>query len=325
MAKLNIIEAVNNALDFELSKDKSVVVLGEDVGVDGGVFRATEGLLKKYGPSRVFDTPLSESGIIGASIGMAVYGLRPVAEIQFTGFVYLAFNQLVAHAAKIRTRTRGRYTVPLVLRTPHGGGFRALEHHGESMEAYYLHTAGLKVVMPSTPSDTKGLLISAIRDPDPVIFLEPTRLYRAIKEEVPEGGHTVPIGKARIVKKGNDATIITYGTMVRPCMQAAEVMAEKGREIEVIDLRTLSPLDEEAVLNSVKETGRAVVVHEAPKNCGLGAEISALIGEKILFSLKAPVLRVAAYDVPYPFFMNENNYIPNEKKIISALNKVMAY
>ncbi len=325
MAKLNIIEAVNNALDFELSKDKSVVVLGEDVGVDGGVFRATEGLLKKYGPSRVFDTPLSESGIIGASIGMAVYGLRPVAEIQFTGFVYLAFNQLVAHAAKIRTRTRGRYTVPLVVRTPHGGGFRALEHHGESMEAYYIHTPGLKVVMPSTPSDTKGLLISAIRDPDPVIFLEPTRLYRAIKEEVPEGGHTVPIGKARIVKKGNDATIITYGTMVRPCMQAAEVMAEKGREIEVIDLRTLSPLDEEAVLNSVKETGRAVVVHEAPKNCGLGAEISALIGEKILFNLKAPVLRVAAYDVPYPFFMNENNYIPNEKKIISALNKVMAY
>lgn len=325
MTKMTIIEAVNNALDFEMSKDKSVVLLGEDVGVDGGVFRATEGLLKKYGPNRIFDTPLSESGIVGTAIGMAVYGLKPVAEIQFSGFVYLAFNQLVAHAAKLRTRTKGRYHVPLVIRTPHSGGFRALEHHGESMEAYYIHTPGLKVVMPSTPSDTKGLLISAIRDPDPVIFLEPTRLYRAIKEEVPEGDYTVPLGKAKIVKEGNDATLITYGTMVRPCMEAAKLMADKGKEIEVIDLRTLSPMDEETVINSVKKTGRAVIVHEAPKNCGLGAEISALINEKILFNLKAPVLRVASYDVPYPFFMNENNYIPTEKQITSALNKVMTY
>ena len=317
------IQAINNALAQEMERDENVVVLGEDVGVDGGVFRATEGLQKKFGVNRVFDTPLAEAGIIGTAIGMALYGLRPVAEIQFSGFTTLAYNQLVDHAAKFRNRSRGRYTAPIVVRAPHSGGFRALEHHGESQETSYIHIPGLKVIMPSTPFDTKGLLIAAIRDPDPVIFFEPIKLYRAFKEDVPEKPYTVQIGKANVIKDGKDITLITYGTMTRPTEEAAKTVEAEGIDCEIIDLRTLSPLDWDTVLSSVKKTGRAVVVHEAPKTLGLGAEISARINENILFSLEAPVLRVTGYDTPMPYLKMEGEYIPNAAKIVKAIKEVM--
>ena len=325
MAKLTIIEAINQALQQEMEADKKVLVMGEDVGVDGGVFKATVGLYKKFGPKRVLDTPLSEAGIIGTAIGMALYGMKPVAEVQFSGFMYLGFNQLISHAAKMRNRTRGRYRASIVVRTPHSGGFKALEHHGESTESYYIHTAGLKVVMPSTPYDAKGLLISAIRDPDPVIFLEPTRLYRAIREEVPEKSYTIPIGKAKTVKEGTDVTIVSWGTMVRPSLEAANTVAAQGINAEVIDLRTLSPFDEEAVIKSVEKTGRLVIVHEANKTLGFGAEISARVNEKALLSLEAPILRVTTPDVPYPLAKLEDSYLPNTKKIVDAVNKVVKF
>ena len=325
MAKLTIIEAINQALQQEMEADKKVLVMGEDVGVDGGVFKATVGLYKKFGPKRVLDTPLSEAGIIGTAIGMALYGMKPVAEVQFSGFMYLGFNQLISHAAKMRNRTRGRYRASIVVRTPHSGGFKALEHHGESTESYYIHTSGLKVVMPSTPYDAKGLLISAIRDPDPVIFLEPTRLYRAIREEVPEKSYTIPIGKAKIVKEGTDITIVCWGTMVRPSLEAANSVASQGVNAEVIDLRTLSPFDEEAVIKSVEKTGRLVIVHEANKTLGFGAEISARVNEKALLSLEAPILRVTTPDVPYPLAKLEDSYLPNTKKIVDAVNKVVKF
>lgn len=325
MAKLTIIEAINQALHQEMEADKKVLVLGEDVGVDGGVFRSTEGLLKKFGPKRVLDTPLAEAGIIGTAIGMALYGMKPVAEIQFSGFMYLGLNQLISHAAKIRNRSRGRYKASIVVRAPHSGGYKALEHHSESTESYYIHTAGLKVVMPSTPYDAKGLLISAIRDPDPVIFLEPTRLYRAIREEVPEKSYSIPLGEAKVVREGTDISIVTWGTMVRPSLEAANNVAAQGISAEVIDLRTLSPFDEEAIIKSVQKTGRLVIVHEACKTLGLGAEISARVNEKALLSLEAPILRVTAPDVPYPLFKLEEHYLPNAKKIVNAINKVVKF
>ena len=277
MAKRTLVDAINSGLMVEMEKDPSVIVLGEDVGKEGGVFRVTEGLQVKFGPKRVFDTPLAESGIIGVSIGMAVKGLRPVAEIQFEGFLHPAMDQIMNHAARIRNRSRGRYTCPLVIRSPWGGGIHAPEHHSESPEALFAHTPGIKVVVPSSPYDAKGLIISAIRDPDPVLFFEPKRIYRAVREEVPDGEYTVPIGKAKVIREGGDLTIISWGAMVREVLRAAETAEKEGFKAEVIDLRTISPMDEETYLESVRKTGRVVIVHEAPPTCGVGAEIIARI------------------------------------------------
>jgi len=325
MTKLTIVEAVASALMQEMANDPRVIVMGEDVGKDGGVFRATEGLFGKYGPNRVIDTPLAESAIVGTAIGMAVYGLRPVAEIQFDGFMYYAFHQLESHAGRIRNRSRGRFTVPLVLRAPYGGGIKALEHHSEANEAYWAHTPGLKVVIPSTPYDTKGLLISAIRDPDPVIFLEPKRIYRAFKEEVPDESYTVPIGEAKVRREGSDVTLITFGAMVRLSMDAAEDMAKQGINVEVIDLRTIAPMDTDTIIASIRKTGRCVIVHEAKPTGGIGAEIIAQINEKALLNLVAPVERVTAFDVVFPLFRLEDFYLPNKPRIINAINKVMGF
>ncbi|MBI4159377.1 alpha-ketoacid dehydrogenase subunit beta [Candidatus Woesearchaeota archaeon] len=321
MAKLNIVEALNLALNQEMEKDDSVLVLGEDVGIDGGVFRVTEGLYKKFGKDRVIDTPLAEPGIVGTSIGLAVNGFKPVAEIQFSGFIYSAFDQIVSHAARIRNRSRGRFTCPLVVRAPYSGGIKALEHHSESMENIFVHTPGLKVVIPSTPSDAKGLLISAIRDPDPVIFYEPKRIYRAIKEEVNEKEYTIPIGKAKVAKEGSDVTLISWGAMVRECLEAAEKVEAS---CEVIDIRTLKPLDIDAIIDSVKKTGRVVIVHEAPKTSGFGAEITALINEKALLNLQAPVKRVTGFDTIFPYAKMESAYLPDER-IEKGIREVLEF
>ena len=325
MARLTIVEAVRDALNCEMANDERVIVLGEDVGVDGGVFRATDGLYKKYGQKRVIDTPLSESGIVGSSIGMAAAGLLPVAEIQFDGFTYPALDQLFSHAARLRNRTRGALTCPLVVRFPYGGGIRALEHHNESPETYFVHTPGLKVVIPSNPYDAKGLLIASIRDPDPVIFMEPKRIYRAIKEEVPEEAYTVEIGKAKITREGTDVTLIAWGAMVREAMKAADQAAPQGTSCEVIDVRTLNPCDWDTLLISAQKTGRVIVVHEAPRTLGFGAEISARVQEKALLSLKAPILRVTGYDTPFPYFKLENEYLPSTLRIMNAIDQVMKF
>lgn len=325
MALLNLVQAVNDALRTEMRRDEHVVVMGEDVGLDGGVFRATEGLLKEFGPNRVIDTPLAESGIVGTAIGMAAYGLRPVAEIQFDGFMPPAFDQIVSHAARLRWRSRGRFSVPLVVRAPYSGGIRALEHHSESPEAFYVHTPGLKVVIPSTPHDAKGLLISAIRDPDPVIFLEPKRIYRAFREEVPEGDYTVPLGKAKIAREGTDVSVIAWGAMMRIALEAADQVAQQGISAEVIDLRTLSPLDIETIVNSAQKTGRVVIVHEAPRCLGFGAEITALLMERALLHLQAPVMRVAGFDTPIPLLKMENYYLPDAPRVVRAINRVMSF
>lgn len=322
--KINIIQAVNQALEHAMKQDKNVVVLGEDVGVNGGVFRATDGLYKKFGKDRVIDTPLTEEGIVGVSIGMAVNGLKPVAEIQFSGFLAPAFDQIFSHAARIRSRSRGRFTCPLVIRTPAGGGIRALELHCEVPEAFFAHTPGVKVICPSTPYDTKGLLLSAIKDPDPVIFLEPMRLYRAIKQEVPSTAYTIPIGKARIAREGTEITVITWGAMVKYTLDAVEKIQEKV-DVEVIDLRSIYPFDSETIVKSIEKTGRAVVVHEAPKTSGFGAEIVATINEKALDALEAPVLRVTGYDMALPFAKMELDFIPSEERIIKAINQVLDY
>lgn len=325
MARLTIVEAVRNALDVELERDETVIVLGEDVGIDGGVFRATDGLFKKYGDHRIIDTPLAESAIVGTSIGMAVNGLKPVAEIQFDGFTYPALDQIFSHAARIRNRTRGRYTCPLVVRFPYGGGIRALEHHNESPETYYVHTPGLKVVIPSNPYDTKGLLIAAIRDPNPVIFMEPKRVYRAIRGNVPEEAYTVEIGKAKIAREGTDVTLIAWGAMMRETLKAADAAAAQGVKAEVVDVRTLSPCDWDTILASAQKTGRVIIVHEAPRTLGFGAEIAARIQEKLLLYLKAPVLRVTGYDTPFPYFKLENEYLPSPEKIGKAIEQVMKF
>lgn len=324
MANLTLIEAINRALHQEMAADETVIALGEDVGRDGGVFRATEGLWQKFGPNRCIDTPLAESGIVGTSIGLAVYGMKPVAEIQFEGFSYPALDQIISHAGKIRNRSRGKYHVPMVLRMPYGGGIKALEHHGEAPEAFYAHIPGIKVVIPSTPYDAKGLLISAIRDPDPVIFFEPKKIYRSFREEVPDESYEIPLGKARIAKQGKDLTIITWGAMVHVALQTAEQLKEKY-DIEIIDLRTLVPYDLQAILASVQKTGRCVVLHEAIKTSGFGAEISALLMENALLSLQAPVLRVTGYDIPYPLAKLENYYLPDAKRLMAAIEKVMKF
>ncbi|MEE8076581.1 MAG: alpha-ketoacid dehydrogenase subunit beta [Candidatus Binatia bacterium] len=325
MANLNIVQAVNLTLKQEMEKDPRLVVMGEDVGQNGGVFRATKGLLQDFGENRVVDTPLSESAIVGAAIGMAAYGLIPVVEIQFMGFTYAAMEQLVSHAARIRTRTRGRYHCPMVVRTPYGAGIHAPEHHSESIEAFFVHTPGLKVVVPSTPYETKGLLISSIRDPDPVIFMEPARIYRAIKEEVPDEEYSIPLGQARVVVEGNDITLIAWGAMLQPTLQAAEIVQEEGIEPEVIDLRTLYPLDTEAIIASVKKTKRAVVIHEAPRSCGLGAEVIAQINEEALLHLEAPVERVTGFDTVIPLPKMEHHYLPDAKRVVDAIEKVMGF
>ena len=323
MAKLTMVEALNLALKQEMKKSKEVLILGEDVGIDGGVFRVTEGLQKMF-PGRVFDTPLAESGIVGASIGLAACGFRPVAEMQFEGFIFPAFDQIVNHASRIRNRSRGRFTCPIVIRSPIGGGVKGLEHHSESPEAYFAHIPGIKVVIPSTPYDAKGLLVSAIRDPDPVIFFEPKRIYRAIKQDVPDKEYTIPLGKARVVAEGTDVTVISYGATVRECEQAVENLKDHV-SIELIDLRTIRPLDVDTVMTSVKKTGRVVIVHEAQKTMGVAAEVIALINEHALLSLNAPVERVTGYDVIVPLPKLEEYYVIDEKRIAEAIEKVVNF
>lgn len=324
MAQMTIVQAVNNALRLEMRRDDRVVVLGEDVGRNGGVFRCTQGLIDEF-PNRVFDTPLSEVGIVGTSIGMALYGLRPVPEIEFLDFIYSAFDQIVSEAAKMRYRSGGQYTVPMTIRAPYGGGIKGGHYHSQSSEAYFTHTAGLKVVVPSTPYDTKGLLLSSIRDPDPVVFLEPKKLYRAFREEVPEGDYTVPIGQARVRREGKDVSIFTWGYMVNVSLEAAERAArEKSVEAEVVDLRTLVPLDAAAVLDSVKKTGRVVIVHEAPRTGGYGGEISAIIAEKAVEYLRGPIVRVTGFDTPFPYAL-EDVYMPSPDRVLAAIDKVMAF
>ena len=324
MVVANIVQSVTMALRQELARDKNVVVLGEDVGVNGGVFRATEGLQKEFGANRVIDTPLAELSIVGCAIGMAVNGLKPVAEIQFSGFVYAAFDQLLSHAGRIRMRSRGRFTCPLVLRAPYGGGIKALELHCESGESIFAHIPGIKMVIPSNPYDTKGLLAAAIRDPDPVIFYEPMRIYRAIKQDIPEKEYIVPLGKANIAQEGDDLTLIAWGAMVKTCSDAIEKLNNKY-SVELIDLRTINPYDAETIINSVKKTGRCVIVHEAIRTSGFAAELIASINEKALLSLEAPVVRVTSPDVPFPLAKLENYYLPDVNRIIKGIEKVMSF
>ena len=324
MAVANIVQAVTMGLRQEMARDKNVIVLGEDVGVNGGVFRATDGLQKEFGADRVIDTPLAELGIVGASIGMAVNGMKPVAEIQFSGFVYAAFDQLLSHAGRIRMRSRGRFTCPLVLRTPYGGGIRALELHCESGEALFSHIPGIKMVIPSNPYDTKGLLAAAIRDPDPVIFYEPMRIYRAIKQDIPEKEYIVPIGKANIVQEGNDLTLIAWGAMLKTCSDAIEKLNNKY-SVELIDLRIINPYDAETIISSVKKTGRCVIAHEAIRTSGFAAELIASINEKALLSLEAPVVRVTSPDVPFPLAKLESYFLPDVNRVIKGIEKVMSF
>ncbi len=317
---VNMVGALNNALEQIMKADDKVVLLGEDIGKDGGVFRVTDGLEDKFGSGRVVDTPLAESVILGSAIGMAISGMRPIPEIQFAGFMLMGFDQLVNHAARYRTRSRSRFSVPMIVRTPVSGGVRTLEHHSDSPEAYYSHIGGLIVVEPSNPYDAKGLLMRAAKMDDPVIFLEPTKLYRLFKQEIPDEAYEVPIGKANIVQEGDKLTIVTLGTMV-PLVK--EVVAKKGVSAEIIDLRTINPLDEETIINSAKKTGRVVIVHEAQTSFGVGAEIAARIAEKAIFELSAPIIRVGSHSLPYPFPGYENYYIPNAIKVSKAIDKVL--
>jgi 2-oxoisovalerate dehydrogenase E1 component beta subunit len=326
MPKLTIIQAVNDAIRTAMRADGRVVVFGEDVGKKGGVFGATDRIQQEFGEARCFDTPLSEDGIVGTAIGMSLNGLRPIAEIQFQDFIYPAFDQIVNEMAKFRYRSGGQYACPMVVRTPYGGGIRGGLYHSQSGEAYFCHTPGLQVVIPSTPYDTKGLLLAAIRGADPVIFMEPKRIYRdpSLAEEVPEELYEVAIGRARVAREGTHASVFCYGAMVPVCMQAADRAAANGVSVEVVDLRTLLPLDEEAVLASARKTGRVIVVHEAPKFCGFGAEISALLAEEAVDALEAPVVRVAGFDTPFPNAL-ENYYMPDALRVLDAVERVMAW
>ncbi|MBL8863856.1 MAG: alpha-ketoacid dehydrogenase subunit beta [Planctomycetes bacterium] len=324
MANLTLIQAVNDGLKTAMRADPSVLVFGEDVGPKGGVFLATEGLTKEFGAGRCFDTPLSEDGIVGAAIGMAVNGLRPVCEIQFQDFIFPAFDQIVSEAAKLRYRSGGQYTAPMVIRTPYGGGIRGGLYHSQSGEAYFCHTPGLKVVIPSTPYDAKGLLLASIADPDPVLFLEPKALYRTVKGEVPEGQYTVDLSTLRTAREGKSVTVFCYGAMVPVCLKAADQAAEKGIECLVVDLRTLLPLDEEGVLEAAKQTGRVVVVHEAPRFCGFGGEISAIIAENAIEYMEAPIARVTGFDTPFPNTL-EHHYMPDDRRVLDAIEHVWNY
>ena len=319
---LTLVQAVRDGLKGEMQRDDDVVVMGEDVGENGGVFRATEGLYEEFGDDRVIDTPLAESGIIGAAVGMAAYGMKPVPELQFSGFMYPGFDQIVSHAARFRNRSRGRFSLPMVIRAPYGGGIRAPEHHSESKEAFYTHEAGLKVAIPSTPYDAKGLLAASVRDPDPVLFLEPKLIYRAFREEVPNDPYTVELGEAAVRREGADVSLFTWGAMTRPSLEAAQSVADEGIDVEVVDMRTLSPMDTEAVVESFKKTGRAVVVHEAPKTGGLAGEITATIQEEALYYQEAPIERVTGFDVPYPLYALEDYYMPEDARIEDAIREV---
>jgi pyruvate dehydrogenase E1 component beta subunit len=324
MPVMNVIQAVNDALRLEMRRDPRVVVLGEDVGAFGGVFRATAGLQQEFGAARVVDTPLAEGGIIGAATGMALYGLRPVAEIQFADFIFPAFDQIVNEVAKFRYRSGGQYPCPLTIRTPYGGGIKGGHYHSQSPEALFLHVPGLKVVVPSGPYDAKGLLLSAIRDPDPVLFFEPKRVYRAAKGEVPEGEYLIPLGQAAVTRPGTELTLIAWGAMWHEADQAAREAEAEGIDCELLDLRSLQPLDIEAITASVKKTGRAVVIHEAPRTCGFGAELAALIQERCFLSLEAPVARVTGFDTPFPYTL-ESEYLPRAPRILQAIRATMTY
>ncbi|HKT31534.1 MAG TPA: alpha-ketoacid dehydrogenase subunit beta [Gammaproteobacteria bacterium] len=323
MAKLAMVEAITQAMAYELEHDPAVVVLGEDVGINGGVFRATNGLQQRFGKERVMDTPLAEALIAGLSIGMAAMGMKPVAEIQFSGFIYPTVDQMINHAGRLRTRTRGRLHVPMVLRAPSGGGIHAPEHHSESNEALFAHMPGIRVVMPSSPTRAYGLLLAAIRDPDPVVFLEPTRLYRMNKQEVEDNGQALPLDTCFVLREGGDVTLVSWGAMIHESLQAAAKLAEEGVGCEVIDLATVSPIDFETILESVEKTGRLVIVHEAPRNCGVGAEVAATVAEKAIYSLKAPVERITGYDVPMPLFKLEHDYMPSVERVIKGIRRVL--
>ncbi len=324
MAELNLVQAINLALAQEMEADERVVVLGEDVGLNGGVFRVTEGLQEKFGADRVADTPLAESGIMGSAIGLAMAGMRPVPEIQFEGFMGPAYDQLVNHAARYRTRTRGAITIPMTVRVPVGGGIHAPELHSDSPEAIYAHHPGLKVVMPSTPHDAKGLLISAIRDPDPVVYFEPKRVYRSFKEEVPEEEYTIPIGEAKVISEGDDITVVTWGAPVFQCLDAMDNLPE-DLSVELIDLRTIFPIDIDTIAQSVEKTGRCVIVHEAPRTCGMGAELSALIQERCFLHLEAPVQRVTGFDTVMPYYKLELDYLPESPRIQKGILECTSY
>ncbi|MFQ5950849.1 MAG: alpha-ketoacid dehydrogenase subunit beta [Candidatus Geothermarchaeales archaeon] len=324
MPVLNLVQAINAALEEEMIRDDRVLIIGEDVGVDGGVFRVTDGLLQKFGPERVVDTLLAESGIVGTAIGMALYGLKPIVEIQFMDFIYPAFDQIVSELIKMRYRSGGEFLAPVVIRTPYGGGIKGAHYHSQSSEAFFVHMGGLKVVVPSNPYDAKGLLKSAVRDEDPVIFMEPKRIYRTVKMEVPEDDYTIPIGEAQVVREGTDVALLTYGAMLHEALRAADLAKEEGIETKLVDLRTLVPLDIEAVLKAVRETGRVVVHHEAPRTCGFGAELVAQIAEKALEYLEAPVRRVTGFDTPFPY-KHEETYLPNATRLSAAIRDVASF
>ncbi|MGA2199075.1 MAG: alpha-ketoacid dehydrogenase subunit beta [Nitrososphaerales archaeon] len=324
MALQTIVQSVNQTLRDEMRRNGNMVILGEDVGRDGGVFRATEGLFDEFGGERVIDTPLAEDAIVGMAIGMALYGLEPVAEIQFMDFIYPAFNEIVNELAKLRYRSGGQFPAHVVIRTPYGGGVKGGHYHSQSTEAYFIHTPGLVVLAPSTPYDTKGLLLSAMRSPDPVIFLEPKRIYRTVREEVPAEEYLVPIGKAKVVQEGSDLTLVSWGAMAQTCREAVALAAMENLSVELIDLRSLLPFDIETLIQSVKKTGRVVVAHEATKTAGFGAEISAQVSERAIDSLKAPIVRVAGYDTPFPYAL-ESVYMPSPERILRAIRKALSY
>jgi 2-oxoisovalerate dehydrogenase E1 component beta subunit len=324
MPNATLVQSLNDALRTAMRADDRVVLLGEDIGRNGGVFRVTEGLIDEFGPMRVIDTPLAEGGIVGSAIGMALYGLRPVVEIQFLDFIYPAFDQIVNELAKYRYRCGNQYGAPVVIRTPYGGGIRGGPYHSQSAEAYFCHTAGLKVVVPSSPYDAKGLLLAALQGEDPVLFLEPKRIYRSIKGEIPDGAYTVPLGHAKVVREGSQVTCFAYGAMLHVALEASRLAEAKGIDVEIVDLRTLVPLDEATILESVRKTGRAVIVHEAPRTGGFGAEVAAILAEKAIDALHAPVLRVTGFDTPVPFTL-EGSYLPDPPRVLEAIERLASY
>jgi pyruvate dehydrogenase E1 component beta subunit len=323
LAELSIVDAINDAFHVELARDDSVMVMGEDVGRAGGVFRATAGLRDRFGPNRCFDTPLAEAGILGTAVGLCMAGWRPVCEMQYDAFSYPCLDQLITHVGRYRWRTGGTMQFPLVVRMPYGGGVRAPELHDDSPETYYVHTPGVKVAIPSTPADAKGLLAAAIRDPDPVVVLEPKLHYRTLKGEVPEGEHVVPLGEAHVVREGDDVTLVAYGSMVPVCEQAADALDDAS--VEILDIRTLKPLDEDALLASAARTGRVVIVQEAPRVCGFAAELAAILAEKAILDLRGPVIRVTGYDVPYPYWQIEDAYMPSVERVVDAARRLLEF
>lgn len=325
MSEITLVEAVNQALHYEMAHDKDVIVFGEDIAVNGGVFRATVGLFEKFGPKRVLDTPLAESMIAGMAVGIAAQGLKPVAEFQFMGFIYPAVDQILSHAARLRNRTRGRLHCPIVYRAPYGGGIHAPEHHSESMEALFAHIPGLRVVIPSSPARAYGLLLASIRNPDPVIFLEPKRIYRLVKQNVPDNGEALPLDQCFVLREGEDITLITWGAMINETLKAADALKKKNISAEIIDVATIKPLDMETILDSVEKTGRCVIIHEAPLSGGVGAEIAAQIGTYGLDSLMAPIERVTGYDTVMPYFKMEKEYMPSTQRILQAVQNVLEY